>query len=133
MWQRIALSFEFSKIASNLNVSVGTVHNVFKHFQATGEVTADLMTARRQHKLDEHHQIYIIGLILNDSTLHLSELAEKVEEMTGTTVSLSTLCRLLSSHGLTRKKIQYVALQRRLDLRALFMAWIYVFNRNMFV
>ena len=66
-------------------------------------------------------------------TLHLSEIAEKVREISGTVVSTSTLCRLLASHGFTRKKIQHVALQRRVDFRAKFMATVSLFRRDMFV
>ena len=48
-------------------------------------------------------------------------------------VSTSTLCRLLASYGFTRKKVQHVALQRCLDLRALFMASVYTFTKEMLV
>ena len=72
-------------------------------------------------------------IVLNFPALQLSELVDKVAEVSGTVVSTSTMCRLLASHGLTRKKIQHVALQRRLDLRGSFVASTYPFSRNMFV
>ncbi len=59
--------------------------------------------------------------------LHLSE---KVDEISGTAVSISTLCRLLARHGFTHKKI---ALQRRVDFRASFMATASLFRKEMFV
>ena len=37
----------------------------------------------------------------------------------------STICRLLVQHGLTRKKLQHVALQRTMELRSFFMASVY--------
>lgn len=55
------------------------------------------------------------------SDLQLSELVSKVQEITGITVHVSTICRLLAEHGFTRKKVQHVALQRRMDLRAAYM------------
>ncbi len=76
---------------------------------------------------------YIIGLIMAYPELHLSEIAEKVEEISGTTVSISTLCRLLARHGFTHKKIQHVALQRRVDFRASFMATASLFRKEMFM
>ena len=36
--QTIALDLKFQKIAQKLNISVGTAHNIFKLFQATGKV-----------------------------------------------------------------------------------------------
>ena len=132
VWQRIALGHGFEKIASNLNISVGTAHNIFKLFEATGEVDHKPQP-KRERKLDSHHEIYIIGMILDSPTLQLSEIASKVEEMSGTVVSTSTLCRLLASYGMTRKKVQHVALQRCLDLRASFVASVFTFSKEMFV
>ena len=37
VWQRIGMDFEFRKIANNLNVSLGTVHNIYKQFSLTGD------------------------------------------------------------------------------------------------
>ena len=46
---------------------------------------------------------------------------------------VSTICRLLAEHGFTRKKVQHVALQRRMELRAAFMASVYMFSEDMFI
>ena len=40
---------------------------------------------------------------------------------------VSTICRLLADHGFTRKRIQHVALQRRMELRVAFMASVNLF------
>ena len=80
VWQRIALGHGFEKIASNLNISVGTAYNIFKLFEATGEVDHKLQP-KRERKLDSHHEIYIIGMILDSLTWQLSEIASKVEDM----------------------------------------------------
>ena len=63
----------------------------------------------------------------------MPETASKVEEISGTVVSTATLCRLLASYGMTRKKVQHVALQRCLDLRASFVASVFTFAKEMFV
>lgn len=132
VWQRIALNLGFQDIAKNLNISVGTAYNIFKLFETTGEVDHKKLP-QRECKLDSHHELYIIGFILHFPTLQLSELVDRVEEISGTRVSTSTMCRLLARYGFTRKKIQLVATQRRLDLRASFIASIYTFPKEMFV
>ena len=134
VWQHIARELPFRVIAKNLSISVGTAHNIFKRFESTGEVDPKRATQRVDlRKLDNHHRLYIIGLIVASPDLHLSELVEKVQEITGITVHVSTICRLLAEHGFTRKKVQHVALQRRMDLRAVFMANVYMFSKEMFV
>ena len=65
--------------------------------------------------------------------MQLSELASKVEEVSGTVVSTATLCRLIASYGMTRKKVQHVAQQRCLDYRASFVASVFTFSKEMFV
>ena len=134
VWQRIALELPFRTVARNLNLSVGTAYNIFKRFQDTGEVDPRPATRRESLcKLDSHHKLYVIGLIIASPDLHLSELVSKVYETTGTTVHVSTICRLLADHGFTRKRIQHVALQRTMELRAAFMASVYLFSKDMFV
>ena len=134
VWQRLAKGLTFQNIAQNLSISTATASNIFKLFQATGEVDPKRPPRRDDlRKLDEYHELYIIGLIFECPNLQLQEIAYKVEEITGTVVSTSTLCRLLGRHGFSHKKIQSVALQRSLDLRALYVASIFTFNRDMFV
>ena len=57
--------------------------------------------------------------------------ASKVQEISGTVVSTSTLFKL-ANYGMTRKKVQHLALQRCLDLRASFMANVFTFSKEMF-
>ena len=134
VWQHMTLELPFRSIAKNLSMSVGTAYNIFKRFQDTGEVDPKPATRRESlRKLDSHHRLYVIGLIITSPDLHLSELVSKVYETTGIIVHVSTICRLLAEHGFTRKKIQHVALQRRMELRAAFMASVYMFSKDMFV
>ena len=65
--------------------------------------------------------------------LQLSEIVDRVEDISGTRVSISTLCRLLATYGFTRKKVQRVAFQRRVDLRGSCMASVYTFSIEMSV
>ena len=59
--------------------------------------------------------------------MYLSELSSYIHSVTGTVVSNSTICRQLKRHGYSRKKIQYIALQRCEDLRAQFVAEVVCF------
>lgn len=129
MWQRLAMDLKYQDISVNLNISIGTVHNILKLFEQTGEVEPR-KHPKREHKLDRHHSLYITGLIMAYPTMHLSEIVEKVWEISGTAVSTPTLCRWLASHGFTRK-IQHVALQRRIDFRAKFMSTVSLFRKEM--
>ena len=133
VWQRIAKDLTFQQIDQNLCISTATASNIFKLFQATGEVDPKRPCKRDAlRKLDDHHELYRIGLVFEYPMLHLQEIASNAEEITGTVVSTSILCRLLGCHGFTRKKVQSVALQRSLDLRALYMANV-TFVKDMFV
>ena len=62
------------------------------------------------------HYNYIFGLVL---ALQLSELVDKIAEVSGTVVSTSTMFRLLAK--LVRRH-NIIALQRCLDLRGSFVA-----------
>ena len=66
----------------------------------------------------------------NPST-HLHELCAHIAETSGVQVSEATVCRLIRRHGLTRKKVRQVALQRSLRTRALFMAQVLSFPREL--
>ena len=48
-------------------------------------------------------------------------------------MSTATLCTLLVSYGMIRKKVQHVVLQRCLDLGASFVANVITFSKEMFV
>ena len=75
-------------------------------------------------KLDHLHELYIIGLLVENPGLYLSEICQNIHAATGVTVSGSTVCRLLQRNGLTRKKIVQVAKQRCIEYRGKFMAEI---------
>lgn len=133
VWQHIAVELPFRNIAKNLSMSVGTAYDIFKRFHDTGEVDPKpTTTCRREslYKLDSHHRLCVIGLIIASPDLHLPELVSEVRrysvyETTGIIVHVSTICRLLAEHGFIRTKIQHVALQRRMEWRATFMANVF--------
>ena len=123
VWQRFAMDLSYWKIAQNLSIGAGSVYNVFKTFQNSGEVSnssererADLLV------LTASEEMFVVGLVLESPCLYLRELCQRVEDKSGFSVSVSTICRLLGRHGFSRKKVQKVALERNFEYRADFMA-----------
>ena len=128
VWQRIAQEKSYRDIAKNLNISVGTVHNIWQKFEATGDISKEVPREReRERVLDEYHEILILGVLAVHPDMYLSELCIYIHSSTGTLVSNSTISRVLKRHGYTRKKIQHIALQRCEDLRAQFVAEVLCF------
>ena len=116
VWQRLAMDLPFCKIARNLNVATGTVHNVFKHFVNTGDVCNKPHKERSSTRaLTISEEMFVLGLIMESPCLYLHEVCQQLEEISGFSVSISTICRLLHCHGLSRKKVQKIALERRID------------------
>ncbi len=75
------------------------------------------------------HDLYILGLLIDNPSLYLNEICQKIQESTGVSVSAPTVCRLIRRHGFTRKKIVQVAKQRCIDYRGAFMADILQYPR----
>ena len=107
------------------------MHNVCELFLATGEVAAKERESQRV--LDEYHELLIVRLILNQPDMYLRVLCRHVHIVTRVQVSESTMCRVLSKNGLTRKKIGQVAAQRCSDLRGRFMAEMSCFSTSQLV
>ena len=134
VWQRIGMDLTFRDIASNLNISHGTAHGIYKRFEETGDIAATKMPSRPDvRKLDKNAEILLIGIILSNPRLQLSELCASINHIMGIVVSPSTVCRLLAKYGFTRKKIQRIAKQRCSDMRGQFMARILQFPPHMLV
>ena len=134
IWQRPGQECSYKDIAKRLQIGVGTAHRIFKRFESTGDV-APLARGRRpdKRKLDDYHELYIIGLVTENPAINLQEICSKIEEATYVRVSGSTVCRVLHRNGFTRKKIMQVAKQRSIELRASFMAHAFQFPRSFFV
>ena len=86
---------------------MGTAYNNFKLFEATGEVDH-----KSQPKLDSHHELYLIGMILDCPTLQLLEIASKV-------VGIWYNCNLMQTPSKLQDdpEVQDVVLRKCLDLR----------------
>ena len=134
IWQRIGMELSYRKIASNLNVALGTVYHINRRFIETGDVMPNKLSQRTElRSLSHSDELFIIGLICDSPSYYLSELCYAVEDVCGKRVSPSTVCKVIHKHGFTRKKLQHVAKQRSLQYRGEFMAEIQMYHRDCFV
>lgn len=135
IWQRVARELTFLQIGRRLEISPSTAHKIFTQFMETGDVEPKGNKAPKAYlrKLDDHMEMFIVGLILDTPSLYLKELCSKVTEVSGVEVCESTMCKLLHRHGFTRKKIRQVALQRSVHLRGEFMAKVLLYKKELYV
>ena len=130
------MGLTFRKIASRLQIATGTGHCIFARFKNTGEISPTCRRGKSRpisRKLDNLHEIYILGLVADNPGLYLSEIARKISEATDVVVDGSTVCRVLHRHGLMRKKFLQVAKQRCVEYRAQFMVEVFNYRKEMFV
>ena len=96
VWQRLSLGYRYKDIAMRLQIGVGTAHRIFKKFELSGDVAPLKRSARiDKRKLDDHHELYIIGLVAENPGVTLGEICSKIEEATHVSVSGPTVCRVL--------------------------------------
>lgn len=134
IWQRIGMGMSFRSIAQRLQIGVGTAHRLFKRFEERGDVDPLKRSKRPDNrKLDNLHELYILGLVLQNPSLYLNEICQRIQEATSVTVSASCVCRALHRNGFTRKKISQIAKQRCAEFRGDFMAQILEYPRDFLV
>ena len=120
VYQKLARDSSLSTIACNFSISVGTVHNVFKCFTLTGDIAAKAPGPHLgSRKLSVTEELFVINLV---SSIYLQEVCEEVLTQIGILVTVPTVCCLLKWHGLTRKNIRQIALQRNMQYHAQLMA-----------
>ena len=74
IWQIIGMSLTYRKVAQNLNVAaVGTVHNVLRRFQATGELEQTKPDRSNTGKPSSNQELLLVGLFLDNPGLYLGE------------------------------------------------------------
>ena len=112
IWQRFAMELQFRTIAKYLCVAIGTVHNICKLFKETGSVAPGKPDSSNARILSKYSELFVVGLLLENPSLYLGEVCKKINSVLGIDISASTICRVIHRHGLTRKTIQQVALQR---------------------
>ena len=134
VWQRFGLELTYKEIAKRLNVAISTVYGTCNRFEDTGNVDPTIQPARLHcRKLDDSHGQLVLSIIMEYPSVYLHELCKYIFNASGVTVSEATVCRLLRHHGLTRKKVRQVALQRSMGLRSQFMAQVLSFPSELLV
>ncbi len=99
----------------------------------SSELAMLILWFTKEGKLDEHSELYVIVLIFEKPYLYLRELCQELHEVAGVDVVPSTICRLLKSYGMTRKRLRQVALQRCDALCGAFMAHCSLLEPDMLV
>ena len=134
VWQRLGMGLTFKRIATRPQIGVGTAHRLYTRYAQSGEVAPSQREARPlARKLDELHELFIIGLIAENPGLYLYEICQRINEATGVEVSGSTVCRVLQRNGFTRKKIVQTAKQRCTEFRGAFIAEVLQYPPEFFV
>ena len=133
VWQRAGMQLPFRAIARGLNIAVGTVYNIWKRFVDTGDITPRKVDFVDRRYLSERDELIILGILHEDCTSYLSEICQQVLDIISVSVSPSTVCRIIHRNGLTRKKVQQVALQQSSEYRSAFMSQVLLFRPEMFV
>ena len=126
------MDLKLRKLAERLCIGCGSVARIWKRSTNTEDVMKQSSSKSRAHcrALDDYHEFFILGLVFQSPTTYLRH---SIEQATNAEVSIPTICRLLRRYGLTRKKIQRVALQRSSILRAAFIANMFLYKRNALV
>ena len=87
----------------------------------------------RAHTLHKHDELIILQLVCENPSVYLCEIQAKLLEATGTTASIATICRALKNFGFSRKRLQFVALQRSDILIAKYQAEVSMYDSSAFV
>ena len=69
------MGLSFRDIAKRLQIGVGSAYRLYRRFTLAGEFSSKKKRARRPdvRKLDEHHELYIMGLLMENPGLYLIE------------------------------------------------------------
>ena len=105
VYQRKALEFSYKQIAKNLGIDIATVLRIVKQFNLTGAMTK--MQYNRDNlprKVNHTVQLVVLNVVLEYHGIYLREIQSRVEYLTGSNLSLSTICLLLHEQRFSRKK-----------------------------
>jgi len=67
------------------------LRNIWEKFVSEDDVSASKQP-EREHILDDHHELLIIAIVLEQPDIYLREICEYIHSATGTSVSESTIC-----------------------------------------
>ena len=131
VWLHLICGKSRYEIANLLFMSKRSVDRYIYLYQSTGTVQPIKQRHGPPLVLSEFEQISVIQSLVNKPTMYLEELQSELYELTGTWVHVSTICRTVQHLGLTRKKVQRIALQCSEELQLQFIAEISIFDPEM--
>ena len=95
VYQRIGMELHFHEIANRLNIATSTAHRIYQQFARTGDVEPARRKARPELRaLDEHNELLVIGIIMENPTVYLEEICKRILSITNIAVAPPTICRL---------------------------------------
>ena len=81
VWHRLRMELMFREIAKCLQIGIVTAYRLYNQYVVTGEFSPlDCSRSRPEgRKLDELHEFYVIGLLVENPGLYLSEMCHKID------------------------------------------------------
>lgn len=128
IWLNIVYNLSAPTIARQLCISTSTVRRFLRLFQQSGDVQPRQRSYGPLPLFGDYEKLILLRLILDNTGIYLHELQNKLQELLGVAVSVSTICRTLKKIGCSRRVIRHVAIQRSDRLRAQFMADISAYD-----
>ncbi|KDQ50469.1 hypothetical protein JAAARDRAFT_101389, partial [Jaapia argillacea MUCL 33604] len=117
--------FSVKEICGLLGIKKSLAYKTLEHHRCHGITYNQFArTQGQQHKLTTPDINYCLNLLLEDNTLYLDELQDRLCEEHHIHISIPTLVRTLCCTIYTNKKISAKALEWNEDIRALFMNMI---------
>lgn len=120
IWLHLYGNLSTAETAHVMYISERTVYRYLERFMLTGEAKKFAKKNGPPRILSEHKVLLVIDLVLSSPGIYLREVQQQLFNSTGSWVHVSTICRTLRRYGLTRQKIQQIAIHRSDVLRAKF-------------
>ena len=84
-------------------------------------------------KVNEMIKLVVLHIVLENPGIYLKEIQSKFEHLTGSDLSLPTICHLLQEQHFSRKKMKLIARQKDEFTREIYAAEVSLFNPEMFI
>ena len=114
-WRIVWLHFLQNKsvkdIGRELYVSESSVERFIHLFRVTGDVLPKKQRYGPLPILNEFEELTVLQTLLDKPGIYLREVQEELNDITGTWISCSTICRTAKKLGLSRQALRRIAIQ----------------------
>ena len=100
------------EVSRHIYVSHSTVDQLVRLYRTTGDVRSLQDKHGPERKLSEFEELTVLQSFLNNPGVHLIEVQQELLDITGTWISLATICKTAHRLGLTRQKMKKIAIRR---------------------